>query len=348
VKIATRSIPGYLRLIAAASGLLAASAFVVPSATAAAPAKVTPDQAATLASRIGTASTAGTYYDTAAKKMVVNVTNAAAADSVRAAGATPRTVDNSSATLAKASTAIQTEANIAGTAWYQDVKTNKLVVTADSRVTAAQMKKLDKVAAKFGDAVTINRTSQRFSTLLKGGDAILTNSFRCSLGFNVRSGNTFYFLTAGHCTSGLPAYFTSSGQSIGPTLHSTFPGSGDYGIVQYTSSIAHDGTAGNVDITGAGNAFVGESVTRTGSTSGTHSGTVRALNATVNYGADGIVTGLIDTNVCAEPGDSGGPLYSGGTAVGLTSGGSGDCTRGGETFFQPVTEALNAYGVSVF
>jgi hypothetical protein len=30
------------------------------------------------------------------------------------------------------------------------------------------------------------------------------------------------------------------------------------------------------------------------------------------------------------------------------SGGSGNCTSGGTTFFQPVTEALSAYGVSVY
>ena len=57
---------------------------------------------------------------------------------------------------------------------------------------------------------------------------------------------------------------------------------------------------------------------------------------------------MIRTNVCAEPGDSGGPLFSGSTAIGLTSGGSGDCTSGGTTFFQPVTAALSAYGVSVY
>jgi streptogrisin B len=60
------------------------------------------------------------------------------------------------------------------------------------------------------------------------------------------------------------------------------------------------------------------------------------------------LSGLIQTNVCAEPGDSGGPLYDGTRALGLTSGGSGDCTSGGTTFFQPVREAANAYGVSVY
>ena len=62
----------------------------------------------------------------------------------------------------------------------------------------------------------------------------------------------------------------------------------------------------------------------------------------------GVVSGLIRTNVCAEPGDSGGPLFAGTAAIGLTSGGSGNCTTGGTTFFQPVTEALSVYGLRVW
>ena len=100
-------------------------------------------------------------------------------------------------------------------------------------------------------------------------------------------------------------------------------------------------------ITSAANPTVGQSVTRRGSTTGTHSGTVTGLNATVHY-AEGTVKGMIRTNVCAEGGDSGGPLYAGNTALGLTSGGSGNCQSGGITFFQPVVEALNKYDVSVY
>jgi streptogrisin D len=74
---------------------------------------------------------------------------------------------------------------------------------------------------------------------------------------------------------------------------------------------------------------------------------VTALNATVNY-PQGTVYGLIRTTVCAEPGDSGGSLFSGTSALGLTSGGSGNCSSGGTTFFQPVTEPLNVYGVNVY
>jgi streptogrisin B len=96
--------------------------------------------------------------------------------------------------------------------------------------------------------------------------------------------------------------------------------------------------------------FVGESVKRTGSTTGTHGGKVTALNVTVRYSGNpgGTVKGLIKTTVCSEPGDSGGPLFDGTKALGITSGGSGDCTAGGTTFFQPVREAATAYGVTVY
>ncbi|MFC7472006.1 S1 family peptidase [Actinomadura keratinilytica] len=132
---------------------------------------------------------------------------------------------------------------------------------------------------------------------------------------------------------------------------SSFPGN-DYGIIRHSNPSAADGrvslyNGGYQEITGAGNASVGQSVQRSGSTTGLHGGSVTGLNATVNYGADGIVSGLIQTNVCAEPGDSGGALFAGSTALGLTSGGSGNCSSGGTTFFQPVTEALSAYGVSI-
>ena len=60
------------------------------------------------------------------------------------------------------------------------------------------------------------------------------------------------------------------------------------------------------------------------------------------------MSGMIQTNVCAEPGDSGGPLYDGTKALGITSGGSGNCRSGGTTFYQPVREAANVYGVTVY
>jgi streptogrisin B len=338
-----------IQLFAATTGLLAATAFALPSVTASAAssAKATPEAAATVAAQLGASSTAGSYYDAATKTSVVNVTTQAAADAVRAAGVTARMVDHSAAQLAKAGDAAKS-ADIAGTSWSVDPRSDTLQINADSRVTAAQIDQLKKSTASYGDAVQINRVAGTYSKLLTGGDPIYTSSWRCSLGFNVRnSAGTYYFLTAGHCTEGYPAYYTSTNTYIGPTVGTSFP-TNDYGIVRYDSSVAHSGTVGSQDITTAANAFVGETVTRRGSTTGIHSGTVTALNATVNYGNGDIVYGMIQTTVCAEPGDSGGSLYDGTKAIGLTSGGSGNCSSGGTTFFQPVTEALSAYGVSVY
>ncbi|MFJ8947496.1 S1 family peptidase [Streptomyces sp. NPDC102395] len=257
----------------------------------------------------------------------------------------------SAAQLGSASGAVL-KADIPGTAWTVDSKTSRVVVTADSTVSQAEIAKIKKQAGADAGALTIKRTEGRFQKYIQGGDAIYTSSWRCSLGFNVRdSAGNYYFLTAGHCTDGAGTWYSNSGRStvLGPTTGSSFP-TNDYGIVRYSNtSIAKAGTAGGVDITRAANPTVGTTVYRDGSTTGTHSGRVTALNATVNYGGGDVVYGMIQTNVCAEPGDSGGSLYgSNGVAYGLTSGGSGDCTSGGTTFFQPVVEALNAYGVSVF
>ncbi|MFD4768612.1 S1 family peptidase [Streptomyces niveus] len=248
------------------------------------------------------------------------------------------------AQLADASSAVL-GADVAGTAWYTDKATGKIVVTADSTVSAAELAEVKSAVADTDAGLTIKRTPGTFSKLIAGGEAITTGGARCSLGFNVTNGSTNYALTAGHCTN------IGSSWSIGTTAGSSFPGN-DYGIIQHSNPSAADGrvylyNGSYQEITGAGNASVGQGVQRSGSTTGLHGGSVTGLNATVNYGADGIVTGMIQTNVCAEPGDSGGALFAGTTALGLTSGGSGNCSSGGTTFFQPVTEALSAYGVSI-
>ncbi len=243
------------------------------------------------------------------------------------------------------------KADVPGTAWAVDSKTNRVVVTVDSTVSQAEINKIKQQAGEDAEAITVKRTPGKFTKLIQGGDAIYASSWRCSLGFNVRSSSGVdYFLTAGHCTDGAGTWYSNSARTtaIGSTAGSSFPGN-DYGIVRYTGSVSRPGTANGVDITRAATPSVGTTVIRDGSTTGTHSGRVTALNATVNYGGGDIVSGLIQTTVCAEPGDSGGPLYgSNGTAYGLTSGGSGNCSSGGTTFFQPVTEALSAYGVSVY
>jgi streptogrisin D len=281
------------------------------------------------------------------------VTDGVAARSVRAAGAIPKTVTRSGATLARAEAALSRSALVPGTAWAVDPKTNQVVLSVDSTVRGAKLRKVRAAAADLGKTVRIERVPGTFSLRIRGGDAIYGAGSRCSLGFNVRSGSTYYFLTAGHCGDVASAWYSNSAESrrIGTRRASSFPGN-DYAIIRYASGVSHPGSinlynGSTQDITRSANAVVGQSVRRSGSTTGLHSGTVTATNQTVNY-AEGTVRGLIRTTVCAEPGDSGGALFSGRTALGLTSGGSGNCLLGGTTFFQPVTEPLRAYGVRVY
>ncbi|MEW2387821.1 S1 family peptidase [Streptomyces venezuelae] len=274
---------------------------------------------------------------------------AAGALAVPAATAQDGAATFSAAQLEQASDAVL-GADVAGTAWGVDPKTKQVVVTADSTVSKAEIAKIEDAAGANVDVLKIERTPGTFQKYISGGDAIYASSWRCSLGFNVRSGSTYYFLTAGHCTDGATTWWSNSAKTtvLGTTSGSSFP-TNDYGIVKYTNnSVTKSGTVGSQDITRAADPTVGQNVTRRGSTTGTHSGRVTALNQTVNYGGGDVVYGMIKTTVCAEPGDSGGPLYSGSTALGLTSGGSGNCSSGGTTFFQPVTEALRAYNVSVY
>lgn len=276
-------------LAAAAAGLLAATAFTLPTAEAAAP---------------------------------------------RTLGATE---------LARVDQAVL-KADVGGTAWHVDKATGTVVVTADSTVSEAGLAKIKKAAGADAGALRIERTAGKFTPLLGPGDAIYGSGYRCSLGFNVVSGSTYYFLTAGHCGNVAKTWYTNSAQStlIGPTTGSSFPGN-DYALVRYdNASLSHPGGYTAAD------AYVGEPVKRSGSTTGTKSGTVTALDATVHYSGGGTVRGMIQTNVCAEPGDSGGALYDGTKALGITSGGSGNCTVGGTTFYQPVPEALAKYRVSMY
>jgi streptogrisin B len=245
--------------------------------------------------------------------------------------------------LAAASRAVL-RSHVEGIAWYVDRSSDRVVVTADRTVSATELGAIKQIAGNNAGAIRIKHASGVFRPLLSAGNAIYGGSYRCSLGFNVVKGSTYYFLTAGHCGKVAKTWYTNSSHStlIGPTVGYSFPGD-DFALVRYdNASLTHPGGYT------AANAFVGEAVKRTGSTTGTHSGTVTALNVTVRYQGEGTVRGMIQTNVCAEPGDSGGPLYDGTKALGLTSGGSGNCRTGGTTFFQPVTEAASVYGVTVY
>ncbi|MEV5808550.1 S1 family peptidase [Streptomyces parvulus] len=315
------------------------------------------DLASRLAGMLGDAF-AGSYYDSGDQQLVVNVVagddNQVVVEAKKA-GADVREVENSMGELRGGATTLRSQAAVPGTSWAIDPRTNKILVTADSTVTGEKWDRLESTVQGLGSGMaTLKKSAGTFRTFASGGDAIFGGGARCSLGFNVTAGDGApAFLTAGHCGVAAEQWSDAQGgQPIGTVDQAVFPGEGDFALVRYDDPATEAPSEVNlgdqtVPITQAADATVGQQVFRMGSTTGLADGQVLGLDATVNY-PEGTVTGLIQTDVCAEPGDSGGSLFTqDGQAIGLTSGGSGDCTAGGETFFQPVTTALEAVGATL-
>ncbi|WP_077057937.1 S1 family peptidase [Streptomyces sp. MP131-18] len=252
--------------------------------------------------------------------------------------------------LALAADAVRA-ADVRGTAWAADPAAGTVRVAADETVTAEDLAGIRRAAGPLAAALDIERVPGRLEPRLQGGEPVYaTGGWRCTAGFNARSGGTDFFVTAGHCTDGYPDWYADPGLTvlIGSTAGSTFPGS-DYGLVQYTNpDIPRPGTVNcngrSIDITGATGGTVGGPV-HVAAPSGCRSGSITGLNYTVNYGNGVIISGLGRINICAEPGDSGAPVFTGSLAIGVISGGSGNCATGGTTYYQPIGEVLNAYGL---
>jgi streptogrisin D len=339
---------------------------IVPSAQAAPPPPQPADPqglgklAVMLAKELGPRS-AGSYLDKATGKLMVAVTDSSAAQEVRRAGALPRMVPHSAADLRAATDALYRSARIPGTAWAIDPAANQVVISVDQSVTGAKLTRLRSVVAKLGTAARIQQVNGTLSTLdgpvMLDGTAIYGGINFCSLGFNVFpvGGGAHYFITAGHCTNEHSIWYADPGLNVFLGRNSgsdgVFGAGGDYGIVHYEGIGIHAyGTVAGTRQFIAGWAFpvVGESVQRSGSKTGVHGGTITALNSTVTYADGTTVNGLIQTTVCAEGGDSGGPLYNQGAGLGITSGGTGDCSIGGTTYFQPIAPIMQNFAFQMW
>src|SRR2546421_3816427 len=98
--------------------------------------------AGTLSAQLGD-NTAGSYLDAANGKMVITVTDAAAAKRVRAAGGTAKLVAHSGAQLASAKADLDRTADVVGTALAVDPATNQVVVSVDDTVTGAKLAQVE-------------------------------------------------------------------------------------------------------------------------------------------------------------------------------------------------------------
>ncbi|WP_415958853.1 S1 family peptidase [Streptomyces sp. 021-4] len=291
----------------------------------------------------------GSWFDSATGKLTVAVTDAGKAGAVRAAGAQARVVEHSAAQLDATMKRIDALSAPDGVAsWRVDPATSRVVVNVvDSAQGDNDVRAFVAKARKAGP-VTVERTAeapQTFAAGTVGGDPYYTGNVRCSIGFSVHGG----FVTAGHCGGTGQQVRGWDNSYIGNFQGSSFPGN-DYAWVNVGSGwwtvpvVLGWGTVPDQLVRGSNEAPIGASICRSGSTTRWHCGRVLAKNETVNY-SQGAVHQMTKTSVCAQGGDSGGSFISGDQAQGVTSGGWGNCSSGGETWYQPINEILNRYGL---
>ncbi|MFS8197915.1 S1 family peptidase [Streptomyces sp. CWNU-52B] len=306
------------------------------------------------ARRAAGAAYGGSWFDAESGKLTVAVKTGASSatlDSVRETGASVRGVKYSARQLDAAKTRIDKLAAPEGVSnWYVDAESSSVVVG----VVAAQRADNDVRAflarARATGPVTVKETSsapETFAAGTVGGDPFYTGNVRCSIGFSVQGG----FVTAGHCGGAGQSVSGWDRTYVGNIQGSSFPDN-DYAWVNVGSGwwtvpvVLGWGTVSDQLVRGSNEAPVGASICRSGSTTHWHCGAVLAKNETVNY-SQGAVHQMTKTSVCAEPGDSGGSFISGDQAQGVTSGGWGNCSTGGETWYQPINEILNRFGLTL-
>ncbi|WP_328453759.1 MULTISPECIES: S1 family peptidase [unclassified Amycolatopsis] len=357
-----------LRTVAALVGAAAATtAFATPASAAAVPLTEATGPAALAAAQHTLGGSLGgafglSWLDAATGGLVVGTTDAARAGQIRAAGATPKVVRHSASELKDVQSTLDRRAagvpaSVAG--WYVDAPANEVVVSVVGGDPAGLA-----WATAGGAPVRVERVASAPRPLWDavGGQGLYFSGGACSIGFNAYNDDDVHFvITAGHCTA-LGGAVSGAGGPVGKVAKSSFPDN-DYGTVKVTDGNVsapprvdryEDGT--DVRIDGTDVVPAGGRICRSGITTHWQCGRVIALDQAVNYGNGNIVHGLTQTDACAEPGDSGGsfvsrPAAGAGTktvqAQGMTSGGSGDCETGGNTFFQPVQEVLDRYGLTL-
>ncbi|MER5646360.1 S1 family peptidase [Streptosporangium sp. NPDC002524] len=285
--------------------------------------------------------------------LVVATTSAADVPMILAAGAQAEIVSKSLAELTEIKRKLDAALPprpLVSSVRYVDIKRNKVVVLAPEPAQAQNYV----LSADVDHASVIVLPSDEaplpLFDLVGGTAYYVGTTSRCSIGFSVRKGAQNGFVSAGHCgrAGATTTGFNRTAQGV--FQGSSFPGS-DYSWVSVNDNwratpTVDNGEGSTVPVAGDRAAVEGASVCRSGSTTDWHCGLIQQRDASVTY-PQGTVAQLVRTSVCAEPGDSGGSFISVDQAQGVTSGGSGDCSQGGTTYFQPIAEILTAYGLTL-
>ncbi|WP_330259994.1 S1 family peptidase [Streptomyces murinus] len=363
-----------LAQIASATLLVTVAATLPASADISLQPPTSPARAAALARSLGDHRTAGVFYEHG--RLVVAVTDQAAAESVRGAGGTAKLVTRSAAELGSMHHRLDQLGDIPNTAWGVEAKTNQVNVEIFDGAPAASQQRIEKVAAADPGAIRINRVHSKLkfkSTDLRGGNGIDSNGWLCTAGFNTaNSSGTHYTLTAGHCVpgSGNVWYADFNGAEIGTqtaynfgngtsgycdgdtrgcdwaTIKADAPGLNPLGMVRYWG-----GDYRQIDKSDY--PMEGEDMDRIGVSSQDTTGSVISTSVTVNIEGKTLYR-MFESNVCALPGDSGGPAVDGSKALGLLSGGTDEtvCNAGSSgtyrNYFTKVQTVLNERGLHVY
>ncbi|MFW6694133.1 S1 family peptidase [Streptomyces sp. MAR4 CNX-425] len=189
---------------------------------------------------------------------------------------------------------------------------------------------------------------------VRGGDTLYSSTgAACPVAFNASRGADRYAVMQAPCVKDAgPVWYADPGRTIEiGRSDAGFPG-GDSAVIRYTNpdytypSELSSGFGQPIPITHAAQPTVGAQVCAVSPSAGLHCGVVVAVNISISY-PDGTVYHVFQTNVCAEPGGGGVSAYSGRAALGVLVSGNGNCTTGGTTFYQPVVEVLQEYGLSI-
>jgi hypothetical protein len=297
----------------------------------------------------------GTWFDADKGTLVVALTDEGKAAAVRATGAETAVAKHSAAKLNAVKSGIDQESTlnpvpIAVIGWHVDARRSAVVVDVQPGARSAEVDAFISRIEESGPVVVNTEGVQAPKTLAAGtvgGDPFYTGNVRCSIGFSVHGG----YVTAGHCGGGGAAVYGWDRSYQGNFGGSSFPGN-DFAFVRTGGGwwnvpvVLGWGQVSDALVRGSWEAPPGTSVCRSGSTTHWHCGVIQGRNETVNY-AQGAVYEMVGTSVCAEGGDSGGSFITGDQAQGVTSGGYGNCSSGGRTWFQPVNEILRVYGLTL-
>ena len=260
-----------------------------------------------------------------------------------------------------------------------DLNAVQISAPAIESVTAAQRSFIESALQGFGAAVNLDILAATTGNVLpcrdvfcdpplRAGNWNYTSLIGCTGSFLARSktDGKLYQMTAGHCrvvwnATWLTDLTNGLSHRIGPIHNSRFTLAGDLGIMKVSDPVwwksrawvsvrAGSGTTTNerYSIRSDASSVVGIRVCLSGAGSrASNCGIVTRVGVTVTYLSSNVtVSGLVESSVCAVPGDSGSPVFAGGIAYGVVSGNSsssGNC----RTYYEPVQTIERLMNVNV-